>query len=343
MTGHTGFKGSWLVQLLHRYGACVHGLALAANTQPALFALADIDSLCVSSHLCDITGCDVVSLVADIQPDIVFHLAAQPLVRMSYTAPRETFKTNIMGTVNLLEAVLNCSHTQATVVVTSDKVYRNLENGRCYVETDPLGGHDPYSASKAACELVVDSYRRSFFNDCGRALATARAGNVIGGGDWAPDRLIPDLIRSWFAHQPLTIRHPEAVRPWQHVLEPLYGYLMLAEQLYQQPQLSDAYNFGPPDNTQFSVRTMIENMQFFFPELQVQFGVSNTQPHEACLLNLDASKAADILGWKGGWDQAKTIAKTAQWYRQFYQDSDPRELCVADIADYERERGSYEI
>ena len=245
LTGHTGFKGSWLVLWLHRLGARVAGVSLPPNTLPNLFSLVGIEDLC-ESHLCDIRDCAALNaVIRQIEPEIVFHLAAQPLVRASYLDPVETIATNVMGTAHVLDALRGLESTRVAVMVTTDKVYREKQPPRPYRENDALGGHDPYSASKAASEIVIGSYRSAFLAEQGVAIASARAGNVIGGGDWSADRLIPDAVRAWQKGQTLEVRRPDAIRPWQHVLEPLAGYLTLAEKIWRQPALAGAYNFGP--------------------------------------------------------------------------------------------------
>ncbi len=247
LTGHSGFKGSWLTLWLHRLGAVVTGVSLPPETAPNIFTDADIGALC-DSHFCDIrAAAPLAELVRAARPEVVLHLAAQPLVRASYREPRETFATNVMGTVNVLDALRGLDGVRVAVMVTTDKVYRSQEAPRPYREDDALGGHDPYSASKAASEMAIASYRDAFLSAQGVAVASARAGNVIGGGDWSEDRIIPDAVRAWQAGQTLEVRRPQAIRPWQHVLEPLAGYLTLAQALWQRPALADSYNFGPEE------------------------------------------------------------------------------------------------
>ena len=246
VTGQSGFKGSWMVIWLQQMGAKVCGVSLPPQTAPNLFTLASIEALCEESHFCDIRDAKhLENTMAAFQPDIVFHLAAQALVRASYADPLDTFATNVMGTAHLLEAIRLISDVKVALMITTDKVYKNREWIWPYREEDPLGGHDPYSAGKAASEMVIESYYQSFLKHQDKAIASVRAGNVIGGGDWSADRLIPDAIRAWQNKQVLNIRNPEAIRPWQHVLEPLSGYLLLAEKLWQNPEKTGAYNFGP--------------------------------------------------------------------------------------------------
>lgn len=335
LTGHTGFKGAWLALWLQRLGAQVTGLALPPETEPHLFGLAQV-AAGLHSRVCDVR--DAVALAAcvrECRPEIVLHLAAQAIVRTSYRTPLETFATNIMGTAHLLDALRGLPDLRAVVVVTTDKVYANREAQYAYREDDPLGGHDPYSASKAAAEIVAGSYRAAFFAEQGVALATARAGNVIGGGDWAQDRLIPDAVRAWSADRPLEIRRPDAVRPWQHVLEPLAAYLQLAEQLWTTPTLAKAYNFGPDAAAAASVRTVVLLAQNAFGRGGVQFGDSQSGPHEAGLLMLDNARARALLGVRPVWDLPTSVARTMGWYRQLAAGGDARALCLADLAAYE--------
>ncbi len=334
ITGHTGFKGSWLVLLLNRMGAKVNGISLPPVITPNLFDLAHIASLC-DSHFGDIR--DANNLAAHIkiaEPEIVFHLAAQPLVRVSYRNPLETFAVNIMGTANVLDA-LRGSTVQVAVMITTDKVYRNNEWPWPYREDDALGGHDPYSASKAACEIVIDSYRKAFFAEQGVALASVRAGNVIGGGDWSEDRLIPDAVRAWQSGSVLHIRRPDAVRPWQHVLEPLTGYLVLAQQLWANADLAGAYNFGPRTDEAASVREVIELARTAYGSGEVQYGNGSEGPHEAGRLVLEIAKAKQQLGFQPRLSLAEAVQRTMAWYRAQHNGSDVRRLSEEDIAAYE--------
>ncbi|MCB1908275.1 MAG: CDP-glucose 4,6-dehydratase [Rhodocyclaceae bacterium] len=336
ITGHTGFKGSWLSLWLSRLGARVSGFALAPDTEPSLYVAARVDER-VDSMIGDIRDADrVAEAVAGFAPEIVFHLAAQPLVRRGYAEPLHTFATNVMGTANLLDAVRRSGSVKAVVVVTSDKCYREDTNTFGYRETDPLGGHDPYAASKAAAELVTSAWRASFGNCPGAALiATARAGNVIGGGDWASDRLIPDLWRAARSKRPALIRNPAAVRPWQHVLEPLSGYLLLGERLLGgDAEAADAWNFGPALADMESVEKLCQSM---CPRLGVEWRYDRTpQPREAAVLRLDSSKAAMRLGWRPRFSLDEAIALTGDWYARFDAGEDPRGLCIERIERYEQ-------
>ena len=334
VTGHTGFKGAWLALWLHRLGAHVTGISLPAATSPNLFRLTNIESV-TDSHFCDIRDATpLAALICKAQPEIVFHLAAQALVHASYRDPLTTFAINVQGTANVLDALRPIESVRTVVAVTTDKVYKNLEQPYPYRETDALGGHDPYSASKAAAEIVIASYRDSYLSDKGIAVASARAGNVIGGGDWSADRLIPDAIRAWGANQPLQIRRPQATRPWQHVLEPLAGYLKLAEQLWQQTNLAGAYNFGPQTNEAASVRTVVQHAQSAYGLGQVEWGDGTSGPHEAAWLALEIAKARTVLSVNPRWALAETVQRTINWYRQQHDGADARKLCMADIEDY---------
>jgi CDP-glucose 4,6-dehydratase len=325
VTGHTGFKGSWLVAWLNRLGAEVLGFSIGEVSQPSHWGLLQPEC---SSVLADIRDLDALQHACDtFQPEIVFHLAAQPLVRASYADPLETYATNVMGTANCLEAVRQCDSTRAVVIVTTDKCYENNETGRPFVEDDLLGGHDPYSASKAAAEHVAASYRRSYFPiaDYGTAhhtlVATARAGNVIGGGDWADDRLVPDMIRGLTEGRPIEIRKPDATRPWQHVLDPLAGYLRLGERLLAgETRCAAAYNFGPDHECGRSVREIVNTMRECLPTLDVRYTVDQVTLHEANTLTLDSSKAIRELGWRPVWDSDQAIRLTARWYAGYLAD-----------------------
>lgn len=335
LTGHTGFKGAWLAYWLHQLGAQISGIARHPITQPNLFELANIQAWS-NSHIQDLREAEAVAtIVQRTNPDIVFHLAAQPLVRASYRDPLDTFSTNVLGTANLLDAVRALNNCRVVVVVTTDKVYRNQEQVFPYRETDPLGGHDPYSASKAAAELVVASYRDAFLANQGVAVASARAGNVIGGGDWSADRLIPDAIRAWSSQTPLTIRHPQATRPWQHVLEPLSAYLRLAERLWAEPQLADAYNFGPASQEAASVHQVITLAHSLYGSGDVIDGDRSKGPHEAGWLALETAKAQHQLGIVPRWTLKQTIEHTLNWYREQATGTPASELCAADIATFE--------
>ncbi len=318
VTGHTGFKGSWLALWLRQLGATVAGLALDPDTAPSHWALLGFDD--VADHRVDLRDAAAVRRVLDTQqPEIVFHLAAQPLVRRSYRAPADTFASNVTGLVNLLDAIRDCSSVRVLINATTDKVYAEHDALGGYIETDPLGGHDPYSASKACAELVTDSYRKSFFStpDASTRIASARAGNVIGGGDWAEDRLVPDIVRAANAGRALLIRNPSAVRPWQHVLEPLSGYLRLAQMLWDDHRFVGAWNFGPRAEGEISVGTLAAQLSASWPALRIEHD-AGVHPHEAAILRLNCDKACTQLAWRPVWNIATTLARTAGWYRQFH-------------------------
>lgn len=314
ITGHTGFKGSWLALWLHQMGALVSGTALSPETNPNHW---DLLSLPIDDRRADIRDFEQLkSFFEEIQPEIVFHLAAQPLVRRSYRNPQETWSTNIMGTVNVLEACRTTSSVKAIVVVTTDKCYQNMEWPWGYRENDRLGGYDPYSASKASTELVAASYRSSFFShEYCPLMATARAGNVIGGGDWSEDRLIPDLVRATAKNLSLEIRSPNATRPWQHVLESLSGYLLLGQQLLEgRCEFATPWNFGPEPEGNRSVAEFLKQFGNKWPNLRWHT-TDAPQPHEASLLYLDSAKARSQLRWRPVWDLNTTLTKTAEWYQ----------------------------
>lgn len=336
ITGHSGFKGGWLTMWLHRMGCHLTGFSLSPATNPALFNLANISELC-ENYFGDIRDEQKLKLVLDhSKPEIVFHLAAQSLVRESYKDPLETFSTNTMGTANVLEAIRDCTFVKAAVMVTTDKVYRNLERLVPYSEQDILGGHDPYSASKAASELIIDSYRKSYMTALGINIASARAGNVIGGGDWAIDRLIPDAIRAWSIKRSLDIRNPDSIRPWQHVLEPLRAYIILAQQLATNNQSACAYNFGPDFKEAASVRQVIELAQKTWGNHSaVHWGQSELGLHEARILRLDTSKSHDELGIIPVWSIAQAVERTVEWYKKQSIGGDVMYLCESDIKDFE--------
>ena len=317
ITGHTGFKGSWLCEWLLKLGADVSGLALEPPTSPSLFdqlALADR----IDHRIGDIREAKAVeTCIAQTKPEIVIHMAAQPLVRRSYEEPLETYATNVMGTAHVLEACRDKPDLKAVVIVTTDKVYENREWVWGYRENEALGGYDPYSSSKAASEIVTSAYRNSFFNGNGPRIATARAGNVIGGGDWADDRLIPDAVRAFSKDEPIRIRYPEAVRPWQHVLEPLSGYLLLAEKLAgaDSDAFADAWNFGPPETDARPVREILDIFTRHWPGAPGwEMDGNNIHPHEAGLLKLDCAKAASRLKWRPRLNLDAALELTAQWY-----------------------------
>ena len=319
VTGHTGFKGSWLVLWLRLLGARVTGLALDPDTQPSHWSLLGFDA--AADHRVDLRDAKAVRKVFDgHQPEMVFHLAAQPLVRRSYRDPAGTFASNVVGLVHLLEAVRGCPSVRVLVNATTDKVYAEHSAAAGYHESDPLGGHDPYSSSKACAELVTDCYRKSFFStpDSMVRTATARAGNVIGGGDWAEDRLVPDLVRAAASAQSLQIRNPSAVRPWQHVLEPLSGYLRLGQMLWNSADFAGAWNFGPGTAGEISVQQIAAQLGAHWPALRIEHDRA-TQPHEAAILRLNCDKARQQLAWHPVWDVDRMLARTARWYRNFHE------------------------
>lgn len=335
VTGHTGFKGAWLALWLLRLDAQVTGIALAPNTSPCLFDLARVGRG-IDSHLCDIREpAGLAQIIRTVQPEVIFHLAAQPLVRASYSDPLGTFSTNVMGTAHVLDAVRGIDSVRVVVMVTTDKVYMNREWAYPYREEDPLGGHDPYSASKAASEIVINSYRTSFLSEKVIALGSARAGNVIGGGDWSEDRLIPDAVRAWGEKRALHVRRPQAIRPWQHVLEPLAGYLTLAQSLCDKPSLAGAYNFGPETGAAATVRHVVELARAAYGGGDVIYGEGQEGPHEAGLLALEVAKARTVLGVKPKWSLEEAVRRTMIWYKALQNGADARQLCDAEIAAYE--------
>jgi CDP-glucose 4,6-dehydratase len=335
LTGHSGFKGSWLTLWLARLGAEVTGISLPPVTDPSLFTAAKIGAAC-DSRFCDIRdAAALAAIIGAVKPEIVFHLAAQPLVRASYKDPLTAFATNAMGTAHLLDALRGIDSVGAAVMVTTDKVYRNHDSARPYREDDALGGHDPYSASKAAAEVIIASYRDSYLEEQGVAIASARAGNVIGGGDWSDDRLIPDAVRAWQADETLEIRRPYAVRPWQYVLEPLAGYLVLAEALWEKPTLAGGYNFGPDMSDAVEVRTLIKLARGAYGGGEVHYGDGVEGPHESSWLALDIDKAENVLGVKPRLTLPSAVRLTLEWYRAHSDGADAFALCEADIASYE--------
>jgi CDP-glucose 4,6-dehydratase len=336
LTGHTGFKGSWLSLWLHRLGAKVHGYALAP-CEPSLFDVARVAPLLASDWRADLADLDTLqTALQKAAPSVIFHLAAQPLVRESYRDPLGTLRTNVLGTAHLLQAARTVESIRAIVVVTTDKVYKNHGERRAYRELDPLGGHDPYSASKAAAEIITASFRSSFFSESDARIATARAGNVIGGGDWALDRLVPDCLRAFAAAQPVHLRYPNAVRPWQHVLEPLAGYLLLAEKLLtpQGGEFADAWNFGPRSEDNADVRSVAESLaRLWGQNAQLDFGTSLNQPHEASLLTLNSAKA-ELLGWRPRWTLQQALEMTVAWQQSWHNQKDMQSCSLAQIESY---------
>lgn len=339
VTGHTGFKGAWLSLWLSKLGAHVSGLALPPPERPNLFEATRLASS-LDHGLGDIRDLDVlIARLAATQPKMIFHLAAQALVRPSYDSPQDTFATNFMGTVNLLEAVRLWGEPCSIVIVTTDKVYENRELSYAYRETDRLGGHDPYSASKAAAEIAVSSYRASFFGDGRVALATARAGNVIGGGDWAKDRLLPDVIRALLVGAPGQIRNPHSIRPWQHVLDPLAGYMTLMSKLDSgETQACDAFNFGPALSNCRTVAEIAEMAaRAWHQNARIDIVPAADAPHEAGQLMLANEKAAHVIGWRPVWDVETAIRATIDWSVAFDKGKDARALCLEQIDRYERD------
>jgi CDP-glucose 4,6-dehydratase len=340
LTGHTGFKGAWLALWLTELGATVHGYALEPPTSPNLFDVARVAGRLERDTRADLA--DLPRLKAEMRaarPDVVLHLAAQPLVRESYRDPMTTWLTNVIGTAHVLEAVRECPTARAVVVVTTDKVYENRERPHPYREDDPLGGNDPYSASKAACEIVVASYRRSFFGSSSGSpalIASARAGNVIGGADWAVDRLVPDCLRAFERGQPVSLRYPSAVRPWQHVLEPLSGYVTLAEALLgpDGERYAEAWNFGPEPASNVSVRRVADLVaEDWGGAATVQVSTAD-EPHEAGLLTLDSSKACTDLSWRPRWSLEQAVSYTVAWHKAWRSGADMAAFTVDQIRDY---------
>jgi CDP-glucose 4,6-dehydratase len=337
VTGHTGFKGSWLVLWLLQLGAHVVGYSLEPPTQPNHY---DLLSLSCKAILDDIRNVERLRSSADaFKPDIVFHLAAQSLVLKSYKDPIETLETNVMGTANVFEACRQTDSVRAIVNITSDKCYENREWARGYKEDDPMGGHDPYSASKGCAELLTTSYRRSFFpvEEYGTShetlVVSVRAGNIVGGGDWGEDRLVPDIMRAASKRKEVLIRKPQATRPWQHVVDPLAGYLLLGQRLLEgKKEFSGAWNFGPDDQDHTEVLSVAKALQSYWPTIEFQLASDKKSPHEAHVLKLDCSKAHARLGWRPIWNGLKMFEKTVQWYREFYESG--RVLSQAQLTEY---------
>jgi len=342
ITGHTGFKGSWLSLWLHSLGAIVTGYALTPPTIPSLFELCKIDNP-ITSIIGDVRNGELLNrAMLEASPEIVIHMAAQSIVRDSYKDPVETYSTNVMGTVNLFEAVRRCKGVKAVINVTTDKCYENREWYWGYRENEPMGGYDPYSNSKACSELVTSSYRNSFFNSKdydahGVGIASARSGNVIGGGDWAPDRLVPDCVRSILKGEKIIIRNPQAIRPWQHVLEPLWGYLILAQRLYEKgPKYADAWNFGPDDQDARTVEWVVSRMCVKWVENAAYVVDAGNHPHEAHYLKLDCSKAKSELQWYPKWNLEQAIDKVIEWVQAYREGKDVNRICQRQIEEYEK-------
>ena len=336
LSGHTGFKGAWLSEWLLDLGSIVHGYALAPNTNPSLFEQLGLAAR-LEHEVADIREpLNVSQSIREFLPDFVIHMAAQPLVRRSYSIPVETYETNVMGTVNVLEALRSISHPFAVVIVTTDKVYENHESGRAYEESDPLGGHDPYSSSKAMAEIATAAYRNSYFHRGPVRIASARAGNVIGGGDWAEDRIVPDAMRALEKGAAITVRNPCAVRPWQHVLEPLGGYLTLAARLAGDASLATAFNFGPGLDANRTVADLATEILKNRPG-SWKDASELTALHEATLLNLSVEKATRLLAWKPRWNFEETIKRTVTWYDKVYRNEvTPMEITRSQITEYSK-------
>ena len=339
LTGHTGFKGGWLSLWLASMGAKVTGYALAPNATPNLFNILEIDSLIEKSHIGDIRDlADLQNAMTESRPDVVIHMAAQPLVRYSYANPVETYATNVMGTVHVLESTRSIDSVRATVVVTTDKCYENKEWVWGYRENDPMGGYDPYSNSKGCAELVTSAYRQSYFSGSNliNQVASARAGNVIGGGDWSEDRLVPDAIKAFEKNVPLMIRNPLATRPWQHVLEPLSGYLILLQALYEQGSyFATGWNFGPRDEDNRAVQEVVDLLIASWGKTARWEKAGLEQPHEANLLKLDCSKAHTQLGWIPKWDLEVATQKIVQWQKAYQAKDNMREVSLRQIREFQ--------
>jgi len=336
LTGHTGFKGSWLSLWLVSLGAEVKGYALSPPTSPSLFNEAEVGKV-IDSKIGDIRDQDTLhESMFEFDPDILIHMAAQPLVRYSYDAPIETYEVNVIGTAKVLEVARSCPNLKAIVNITTDKCYENDGRQYGYKESDPMGGYDPYSSSKGCAELVTSSYRSSFFQDQGVGLASVRAGNVIGGGDWADNRLIPDILRSFEKSETVVIRNPGATRPWQHVLEPLSGYLILAEKLYKnQKEYAEGWNFGPNEQDVKSVDWIVNEMTLKWPNSGWRLD-SNYNPYEAVFLKLDILKSKSRLEWQPVWGLNYTLEKIVNWHRAWINEEDIQAVCLAEIKEYTR-------
>jgi CDP-glucose 4,6-dehydratase len=334
LTGHTGFKGSWLSLWLSLLGAKVKGYALSPPTSPSLFNEAEVGKV-INSQIGDIRDQKMLhESMTTFNPDILIHMAAQPLVRYSYEAPIETYETNVIGTAKVLEVARSCTNLKAILNITTDKCYENDERSEGYKENSPMGGHDPYSSSKGCAELVASAYSRSFLQEQGVGLASVRAGNVIGGGDWADDRLIPDILRSFEKNKPVVIRNPKATRPWQHVLEPLSGYLVLAQKLYEnQEDYTEGWNFGPNEKDVRPVDWILDKMIVKWPNASWELD-QNSNPHEAGFLKLDISKAESKLGWKPVWDLGQTLDKIIDWHQSWLNKEDMSVICIKEIAQF---------
>ncbi len=334
LTGHTGFKGGWLSLWLSLLGARVKGYALDPPTSPSLFNEARIGGV-IDSQIGDIRDQEVLhESMVKFNPDILIHMAAQPLVRYSYSAPIETYEVNVIGTAKVLEVARSCTNLKAIVNITTDKCYENEEQDKSFQEDDPMGGYDPYSSSKGCAELVTSAYRRSFLQGHDIGIASVRAGNVVGGGDWADDRLIPDILRSFEKNEAVVIRNPKATRPWQHVLEPLSGYLILAQKLYDnRDEYAEGWNFGPNEQDVKSVDWILDKMISKWPNSSWRLDNSSS-PHEAGFLKLDISKAKSKLGWKPTLELSDALEKIIDWHKAYLNQEDMQAICLEEIEDY---------
>jgi CDP-glucose 4,6-dehydratase len=338
LTGHTGFKGSWMSLWLQSMGAIVKGYSLKPNTTPNLYTVTSLDTV-MDSEIGDIRDLNqITKSMTDFNPDVLIHMAAQPLVRLSYQEPVDTYTTNVIGTVNVLEAARKCTNLKAIVSVTTDKCYENKEWEWGYRESEPMGGHDPYSSSKGCAELVTSAYRRSFFSaEHTASLASARAGNVIGGGDWAEDRLIPDILRAFEKLEPVVIRNPLSTRPWQHVLEPLSGYLVLAQELFLNgDDFAEGWNFGPKDEDCKSVSWILDKIVTYWGNNASWNLDKNNNPHEAGFLKLDCSKASNRLKWNPKWNLQLTLKSIVDWHQIYSNGGDIKKQCLKEINTYNK-------
>jgi CDP-glucose 4,6-dehydratase len=337
ITGHTGFKGGWLVETLKMLGADIKGYALKPNTDPSFFESCNVANGILSEFGDIRDSSKLEDSISEFHPDIVFHLAAQPLVRYSYEHPKETYEVNVIGTLNVLEAIKKFSNIKAAVLVTTDKCYENKEWDYGYREIDPMGGHDPYSSSKGCCELLISSYRNSFFYDSSKKIASARAGNVIGGGDWSQDRLVPDILRAIYNNEPPIIRNSLAIRPWQHVLEPVFGYIILAEKLYSNEKgFDEAWNFGPNDKDCRSVGWITSELLKIAKTEFSWVEEKNYNLHEAQLLKLDISKAVNKLGWYPKWNINIALNQVIDWHNEFNFKRNTTDITKKQITEYIR-------
>ena len=334
LTGHTGFKGSWLSLWLNHLGSSVKGYALDPPTSPSLFNVAKISEV-IDSQIGDIRDQELLyESMVKFNPDILFHMAAQSLVRRSYDEPVDTYEVNTIGTAKVLEVARSCPNLKAIIIVTTDKCYENVGFDKSYKETDPMGGYDPYSSSKGCAELVTSAYRSSFLKEQNIGLASVRAGNVIGGGDWASDRLIPDILRSFDINEPVIVRNPKATRPWQHVLEPLSGYLVLAQKLYDNcDEYAEGWNFGPDEQDVQPVNWVLDKMISHWPSSSWELD-ADSNPHEAGFLKLNISKAINRLKWKPIWELEKTLGKIINWHKAWKNQEDMSAVCISEINEY---------